>query len=178
MVPRFTDSGAGEERLDEAIASYLKAAKFGQAPNRQDWVAQYSDLATELEVFFADQDHFDRLAAPLRQILPPLSSAPHLSPLTPIGNYELVKEIASGGMGVVYKARQTNLNRIVALKMLRCGPQSTAADLQRFRTEVEAVAQLDHPNIVPIYEVGDWTRSEPGAFGGFGPPVPYFSMKL
>jgi predicted Ser/Thr protein kinase len=170
-----------DQRLDEVITEYLKAVEAGRRPEPTEWLARYPDLTADLAAFLADQGSIDRVAAPLRQLAAPAPTStdgltlppgepggarPSPTALRSFGDYELLELLAQGGMGVVYKARQVSLNRWVAVKMILAGQFATPADVARFRAEAEAAGRLDHPNILPIYEVGEQNGQQ------------YLSMKL
>jgi len=178
MVPPSQSPGERESRLHAALAACLEAIEIGEAPDSRQMGNRYPEFSAELADFFAGRAKVERVVAPLRQavwaaatVRPDttegrLALPTSLQPPGVLGDYELIEEIAAGGMGVVYRARQQSLGRLVALKMIRPDYAGSAAEIQRFRNEAQTVAELDHPHIVPIYEVGE----QAGQL--------YFTMKL
>jgi serine/threonine-protein kinase len=174
------DHTTREQRLGEVFSDWLESRERGEVPARAEWLARYPDLAPELEELLADEDHLHALAAPLREAarIGQVAAGQHDLP-GPFGDCAVLEEIGRGGMGVVYRARQTKLDRLVALKLFRAQPHSARADLERFRHEAEVVAQLDHPLVVPVYEVGEqqgwiWFTMKLVEGGGLDTQLPHF----
>jgi hypothetical protein len=162
--------------FNEILAEYESAIDAGRNPDPQVYLERYPEHREELEKFFADQDRIDAMAKPLHSgggvpalpdlALPTVSyrasgsltsqERPASNNLPVISGYEILEELGRGGMGVVYKATDQRLKRLVALKMIGAGGQAAAADLARFRTEAEAIARFQHPNIVQVHEIGEY----------------------
>jgi serine/threonine-protein kinase len=166
-----------DRRLADLANELAERFRRGEMPDIEAVIRAHPDLADELRGLWATILVTDCVAAGVAQHSSAkttphsLSAASADGPADDIapaafGDYELAKELGRGGMGVVYKAHQVSLGRTVALKMLLRGSNPSAADLARFRTEAESAARLDHPAIVPIYEVGQHQGQ------------PYFTMKF
>src|SRR5262245_50832903 len=142
-------TAADEERVLQAACDYLAELEAGRMPDRQAYLARHPELADALAEAFDGIE----LAQALRPNAPTGSAQPAY-PVNPLGDFQIIREVGSGGMGIVYEAVQLSLGRRVALKILPFAAALDAKHLQRFKTEAHAAAQLHHPNIVPVYAVG------------------------
>ena len=163
-----TISDDRDERLAVVFDQLMQDSKGGAAQKRlNDAIRQHPDLATDLRELFATAQIADDIAMLQSSELNHLtgggskmlrtsgSLAAGSAIGTTIGEYQLRAELGRGGMGVVYQAYQASLQRTVALKMIPNAAFAAAQDLARLRAEAMAAARLSHPNIVPVYEVGE-----------------------
>jgi serine/threonine-protein kinase len=152
-----------DERLASLIDQLAADARAGRGADIDATARAHPDLAAELRELWAVAQ-FAHLARPAAvrapgPLTPSATSDPTHSTGAPalprdFGDFQLLEELGRGGMGVVYKARQRSLDRVVALKMVREAHLATDEDRARFRTEAESAARLKHPNIVTVHEVG------------------------
>ena len=148
--------------LGDALADCLRAAENGDYQKRAELLQHYDQWSSELRDFFTDWDRMERATSGLNGHRNRLASFPCGDESLQFGEYELMEEIGCGGMGIIFKAKQISLDRIVALKMI-VNPRH---DRDRFRLEAEAAARFQHPHIVSIYEIGEFEGR------------PYFSMQF
>jgi tetratricopeptide (TPR) repeat protein len=152
--------------LDLIYQEIVLLQEAGEAPQLAEYLRRFPQFAAELkDQFEVDQAlESGRLFGEAKTRADPRPAPPAAAPVA-IPGYEILGELGRGGMGVVYRARQSRLKRDVALKMILGGPHAAPYELARFRTEAEAVARLQHANIVQIYEVGEHNG------------LPYFSLE-
>jgi hypothetical protein len=165
-----------DDRLASLLADLAEQALEGKVPDVEAVARENPELGEELRELWVTAQIAEELARAVEadatvDYVPGNVEAvdePSLPgvPLPRVGDCELMEELGRGGMGVVYRARQFGLGRIVALKILRDGSSASAIDVARFRAEASSAARLDHPHIVPVYAVGDHDGQ------------PYFIMRL
>jgi len=152
---RTTLNATHDERLAALLADLTERQRRGEDADVEAVVRQHPDLGDELRLLWATA----QFAATFGRRSTSEAPAPTIIPTTPppesFGDYELLEELGRGGMGVVYKARQHSLKRVVALKMMRDARLSSDSDRARFRAEAAAAAKLKHPNIITVHEVGE-----------------------
>ncbi len=153
-------------RIDEVCRRFEAAWREGRLPRIDDYLADVLDVGRP--ALRAELSALERELRQAEQTMPPGEEATvdhvpaesaRLDAVAPVrvryfGDYELIREIARGGMGVVFHARQVSLNRPVAVKMILAGQLANEVEVKRFYIEAQAAANLDHPGIVPIIEVG------------------------
>ncbi len=151
--------------IEAVIAQYLEAVERGDTSSAQQLLERHPEFAKELSEFAELHERLTASSPSLASVPDPRtadtlpradSASPSLASNPPkiLGDYEIIEEIERGGMGIVYKALDRKLNRVVALKLIRSGELASEEEVQRFLSEAEAAAALTHPGIVPIFEVG------------------------
>jgi WD40 repeat protein len=153
MGDAHTPSGR-EAALYRVVADLLDALRRGESVDPRAWQARHPEFADELADLLVAHGEVAAAIRHLEDRTEPTASGPRPA-LGTVGDYELLEELGQGGMGCVFRARHRGLGRLVALKMIRTGTPATTVERLRFRTEAEAAARLDHPNIVPIHEIGE-----------------------
>ncbi len=148
-----------DPRVLAALESYMAALEAGQPPDPQNYLARHADIAETLAVCLEGLE-LVRLMSPRLQPAGeepppgPMARTAEVQPEGPLGDFRILREVGRGGMGVVYEAEQVSLGRRVALKVLPFAAALDPRNLQRFKNEAHAAAQLHHTNMVPVYYVG------------------------
>ena len=152
-----TDQDRREQRLAELLSQMADRVAEGQVVDLEQVCRQHTDLADDLRNLWGAVLVTDATGAFYQQAPrdDDTGSWQRLRLPVEVGDYRLLEEIGRGGMGVVFRARQISLDREVAVKMILRGRLASESDLQRFLAEAAATARLEHPHIVPVYEVAD-----------------------
>ncbi len=168
MSDDSTTASLHDQQLADLFAK-LTAPRSAARPNLEELVRDHPHLAEELRELWGTAMVVDAVADSSHQRVSLENLKPDIAEIQlpkQLGDFHLLEEIGRGGMGVIYRARQQSLGRDVAVKLILAGTQASPNEQARFQAEVTAAAALDHPHIVPIYEVG------------FSEGYQYFAMKL
>jgi eukaryotic-like serine/threonine-protein kinase len=153
-LPALASSTAAA--LEIIYTEFIVRARLGQRPAPEDWYARFPQWRQDLRQLFQVHEYMGGPGLTSAGATVPdkadRPAAPDCSPRR-LGNYELLEELGRGGMGVVYRARQAGLDRVVAVKVILAGEHAGPEEVARFRTEAKAAARLQHPNVVQIHEV-------------------------
>jgi tetratricopeptide (TPR) repeat protein/tRNA A-37 threonylcarbamoyl transferase component Bud32 len=145
--------------LDLIYHEIVLREESGELPQLEEYRRRFPDLAAELEIQFEVNDAIQRESGmggdEHRTVVSGLSPRSASKPIPAVPGYEMLGELGRGGMGVVYKARQLRLNRIVALKMILAAEHASPEASLRFQAEAESIARLHHPHIIQIHAFGD-----------------------
>jgi serine/threonine protein kinase/Flp pilus assembly protein TadD len=148
--------GSEQERLARILDDYLVSIERGLPVSPEQLLEKYPEDAVQLRGYLSGLQLFHAAAGVSpAQAHGLISGASLPKPMQTIGDYQLVREIGRGGMGVVYEAWQMSLKRRVALKILPFTGAHDAKQIGRFKNEAQAAAQVQHPNIVPVFAVGE-----------------------
>lgn len=157
------DNSTGGQSLADAITEYYRRLAEAPGLNTSAFAREYPEIEAELLEFFAGLDEVNQLLK--KDSGATLAWTPNENPelqlplehqrIRYFGDYELLAEVARGGMGIVYRARQVSLNRTVAVKMILAGRLASASDVARFQQEATSAAKIRHPNVVTIFEIGE-----------------------
>lgn len=135
-----------QERLTVILDEYLRKMESGEVPDRSDLIAAHPELGEALTEYLSKLDELNRMVggdSPSSEIAG-----------KQLGDFRLIRELGRGGMGIVYLAQQLSLDRMVAVKLLPFASLLESKYIERFKNEARAAAQLEHPNIVPVYSIG------------------------
>jgi serine/threonine protein kinase len=138
-----------------ALETYLEAGRTGRPWPREEFLARHAEIAEALNECLSGLEFIQSAAARLAgQPAAATDRSDEIPPRAQLGDYRILREVGRGGMGVVYEAEQVSLGRRVALKVLPVAAAIDPKQRQRFQIEAQAAAQLQHPHIVPIFNVG------------------------
>ncbi len=150
----MTDTQVGcdrEDRLGQVVDEFFEAVAHGETPDISDYLRRYPEIADLLKVVIPAMLATEHAAARSE----PASFQDTIPQEKQLGDFRILRQIGRGGMGIVYEAEQISMKRRVALKVLPLAGLVDELKIRRFQNEVRAVAALNHPNIVPVYMVGE-----------------------